>query len=234
MPDAERDGNNTVYLVAGTKSWHREAFDGYITRHFPGSWHYAGTPGELEALVGLEPRTIFFLHWSWLVPPEIVRTYECVCFHMTALPYGRGGSPLQNLLLRGHTETTLTAFRMDEGLDTGPIYCQRPLGLEGRAEHIYRRATYLSAQMIGHIIVEQPEPRPQEGEPVLFQRRRPEASRIRAGQHDLASLYDHVRMTDAEGYPLAWLDCAGFRFTFSQAVLTGGRITARVSIEELL
>ncbi len=26
--------------------------------------------------------------------------FECVCFHMTDVPYGRGGSPLQNLIIR--------------------------------------------------------------------------------------------------------------------------------------
>lgn len=32
-------------------------------------------------------------------------------FHMTNFPYGRGGSPLQNLMKRGHHTTTITALR---------------------------------------------------------------------------------------------------------------------------
>ena len=47
----------------------------------------------------LNPKYIFFPHWSWLIPNEIYENYECILFHMTDLPYGRGGSPLQNLIL---------------------------------------------------------------------------------------------------------------------------------------
>jgi len=36
---------------------------------------------------------------------------------MTDVPYGRGGSPLQNLIVRGHTETKLTALRCVRDLD---------------------------------------------------------------------------------------------------------------------
>ncbi len=41
---------------------------------------------------------IFIPHWSYIILPEIYLNYECIVFHMTDLPYGRGGSPLQNLL----------------------------------------------------------------------------------------------------------------------------------------
>ena len=46
------------------------------------------------------PKYIFFPHWSKKVDTKIVNNYECVCFHETDLPYGRGGSPIQNLILR--------------------------------------------------------------------------------------------------------------------------------------
>ena len=49
----------------------------------------------------ITPRYIFFLHWDWRVPHVIWQQHECVCFHMTDVPYGRGGSPLQNLILEG-------------------------------------------------------------------------------------------------------------------------------------
>ena len=66
----------------------------------PGRWHFIGEREELtEARVAsIGPSKTCFLHWSWKVPAEILETYECVCFHMTDVPYGRGGSPLQNLI----------------------------------------------------------------------------------------------------------------------------------------
>lgn len=70
---------------------------------------------ELDAptLADFGPRYIFFPHWSWKIPVDIYERFECVIFHMTDLPFGRGGSPLQNLVVRGINETQLTALRRD-------------------------------------------------------------------------------------------------------------------------
>ncbi len=57
---------------------------------------------EVSKLLEFSPRYIFFPHWSWIIPKEIYEKFECVIFHMTDLPFGRGGSPLQNLIVRGH------------------------------------------------------------------------------------------------------------------------------------
>ena len=67
---------------------------------------------------------------------------------MTDLPYGRGGSPLQNLIIRGGKTTKLFAFRMTEEFDARPNYLKRNLSLEGTAREIFIRANYLSAKMI--------------------------------------------------------------------------------------
>ena len=56
---------------------------------------------------------------------------------MTDLPYGRGGSPLQNLIIRGHKKTKISALRMVNELDAGPIYFKRSLSLNGNAQKIY-------------------------------------------------------------------------------------------------
>lgn len=219
-----------TYIVAGSKPWNRRVFDEVIV-HYPGKWYFIDKPECLtvETVSGLSPRYIFFLHWSWKVPREIVSNYECVCFHMTDVPYGRGGSPLQNLILRGHRKTKLTALRMVEDFDAGPVYLKEDLCLEGNAEEIYIRACYLSAQMIRRIIEEQPKPQPQVGEVVVFKRRKPQESRI-PELPNLQALYDFIRMLDAEGYPRAFLEYAGFRYEFSRAALYDGRIIADVKI----
>jgi len=91
---------------------------------YPGNWNFIGTKEELAAdrIKEISPRFIFFLHWSWKVPIEIINDWECVCFHMTDVPYGRGGSPLQNLIVRGYSEIKLTALRMVKAFDAGLVY----------------------------------------------------------------------------------------------------------------
>jgi methionyl-tRNA formyltransferase len=151
---------------------------------------------------------------------------------MADVPYGRGGSPLQNLIERGHRKTKLTALRMIEDFDAGPVYLKEPLNLEGNAEEIYIRAGYLSAQMIKRIIHSNIEPKPQIGEPVKFPRRKPEQSRVEK-YNSLHDLHDFMRMLDAEGYPRAFIEHKGFRYEFSRAAIYDGRIIADVSIRQL-
>jgi len=44
--------------------------------------------------------------------------------HYSLLPAYRGAAPVQHALLQGEAETGVTLFRLDEGLDTGPIVAQ--------------------------------------------------------------------------------------------------------------
>ena len=221
-----------AYVVVGSNPWNRRIFDEVIA-HYSGGWHFIGNPDELKykAIVDIAPRYIFFLHWSWKVPEDIIEKFECVCFHMTDVPYGRGGSPLQNLIIRGHRETKLTALRMDKDFDTGPVYLQKPLSLEGNAEEIYIRAGHLSGEMIKIIIDSKPQSKPQTGEPVVFQRRTPSQSRIEK-HGSLHELHDFIRMLDADGYPKAFIEYNGFRYEFSRAAIYDGRIIADVSIRQ--
>ncbi len=223
-----------TYIVAGCKSWNRRIFDDVISR-YPGEWHYIRSREELtlKRIQELDPRYIFFLHWSWQVPDEIVKDYECVCFHMTDVPYGRGGSPLQNLIIRGHKDTKLTALKMVAELDAGPVYLKEDLSLEnGSAEEIYIRSTSKAAEMIRHIVSEEMEPVPQKGKPTIFKRRRPEESEIPDVQN-LRQLHDFIRMLDAEGYPRAFITKSGLRFEFSGATLYDERIEADVTITKV-
>lgn len=182
-----------------------------------------------EKLEPLQPEFIFFPHWSWLIPEGIYSRFECVIFHMTDLPYGRGGSPLQNLIVRGHKETKLTALRCIEGLDAGHVYLKRPLSLTGTAEEILQRASALMEDMIIEIVLNRPIPIPQQGEPVIFKRRHPEDGNLES-LADLEKVYDYIRMLDADGYPRAFIDTENLHIEFGEAKLCESFVDAKVRI----
>lgn len=182
-----------------------------------------------EAMAGLAPDWVFFPHWSWKIPESLYGTHRCVIFHMTDLPYGRGGSPLQNLIVRGHQETRLSALRCVAELDAGPIYLKRPLGLEGTAEEILCRAAGLMPGMICEIVEQNLEPRPQQGDPVAFVRRKPEDGNL-ASLEDPQRIYDHIRMLDGEGYPPAFLEAGSLRVEFTEAQWAGDLVTAKATL----
>lgn len=189
------------------------------------------TQAELEfsALADFAPRFVFFPHWSSKIPASIYEGFECVIFHMTDLPFGRGGSPLQNLVVRGISETQLTALRCVAELDAGPIYMKRPLSLLGTAEEILLRASKLTGEMIERIVLEQPTPQPQAGEPTAFRRRSPQDGNL-AELGELEKAFDYIRMLDADGYPPAFLETKHFKLEFSRASLRPDSIIADVKI----
>lgn len=180
-------------------------------------------------LAKLAPDWVFFPHWSHIVPAEVYENFRCVIFHMTDLPYGRGGSPLQNLIVRGVYETQVTALQCVKELDAGPIYMKRPLSLWGTAEEIYLRSGDLVKEMMIELVRDAPEPVPQAGEATVFRRRRPEEGDLCACK-SLAEVFDYIRMLDAEGYPNAFLDVGNMHLEFSRASRGEDTILADVRI----
>ena len=82
---------------------------------------------------------IFFVGWSWIVSEEIINKYKCICLHPSPLPKYRGGSPLQHQIINGETESAVTLFEMDNGIDTGDILFQKTISLEGNLSDIFIR-----------------------------------------------------------------------------------------------
>lgn len=182
-----------------------------------------------EHLAEIGATRVFVPHWSRFIPPAVFERYETIIFHMTDLPYGRGGSPLQNLIVRGHRETKISALRCEAGLDTGPIYLKKPLRLDGTAQEIFERAAAVIEEMIVEIVAEDPVPQPQEGPVTQFRRRKPADGDV-SHLPTTNEIYDHVRMLDAEGYPPAFVDAGPWRIEFSQATLGPDAVTATARI----
>ncbi|MFW5887041.1 MAG: formyltransferase family protein, partial [Bacteroidota bacterium] len=123
--------------------------------HFSTSDYYFINEKEeltIDTLKKAQPKFIFFPHWSYIIPSEIFENFNCIVFHMTDLPFGRGGSPLQNLISRGIHETKISAIKVVKELDAGPVYLKKDLSLYGTAEEIYLRAGDIIIRMIEEII----------------------------------------------------------------------------------
>lgn len=221
-----------TYLVATTKEWNIEEYKKYSNEIF-GQWHLIVNKDDLtlENIKKIDPKYIFFPHWSWIVPKEVTNHYSCVCFHMTDLPYGRGGSPLQNLIIRGHIETKITALKMTQALDAGDIYLKKSLALTGSAQEIFIRASVIVSKMIAEIIHNNPKPTPQNGKVTHFTRRTMSQSEIPKNS-SLSQVYNQIRMLDAEDYPKAYVQCNNIKLIFKNAQMVDGKILASVQIED--
>lgn len=219
-------------VVAVRRQWNVDIFSTWKpSLHFKKHLVVGEDNLTLDTLLHLDPRYIFFPDWSWKIPAEIYEKFECVIFHMTDVPFGHGGSPLQNLIVRGIYDTKLTALRAVEKFDAGPVYMKYPVDLSyGSAQEIYKRVSEQAFLMMNEILKKQPNPVPQKGKITVFRRRKPEESEI---PNNLTGrqLYDFIRMLDAEGYPLAFIAHDKQRYEFSNACLKeNGEVCANVSI----
>jgi methionyl-tRNA formyltransferase len=118
---------------------------------------------------------------------------------------------------------------MTDELDAGPVYLKKPLMLDGSAQKIFERAANLAFDMMDEIVVHAVQPAEQKGTPMVFKRRKPEQSLL-PDDGTLEALYDHIRMLDADTYPVAFLRHGRFRLELRDAEFDDGRLVARVSI----
>lgn len=224
-------------VIATVKSWNLENARN-LQKALASRWNVVIIDSREELttrrLAQLNPTYVFFPHWSWIIPEEIYTAYRCVVFHLTDLPFGRGGSPLQNLIVRGIYDTQISAIRVDAGLDTGAVYMKHPATLEeGSADTLLAEISrIIFTRMIPHILETDPSPTPQEGPTTTFQRRTPEESDLAAAKiTDLRSLYDFIRMLDGEGYPNAFITVGGRTIRFYDAKLEAGKLTGKFQVD---
>tara|TARA_R110001632_G_scaffold63953_1_gene152386 strand:+ start:3178 stop:4317 length:1140 start_codon:yes stop_codon:yes gene_type:complete len=208
------------YIIASEKKWNLDLLGTLKIKHPQALFLNIKNRKYLDInfIRKFNPDKIFFPHWSFIIQEEIFNSFECIVFHMTDLPFGRGGSPLQNLIARGYTDTKLSSLKVVKEIDTGPIYLKKNLSLLGTAEEIFIRANKLIDASISEIILEQVKPLDQEGSPVFFARRKPEDSDL-GNLEDLESVFNFIRMLDADGYPKAFIENKNFKLEFSRASL---------------
>jgi methionyl-tRNA formyltransferase len=111
-----------------------------------------GDPQVLAQLRGLRPDVVAVVAYGALVPPAAlaVPAHGWVNLHFSLLPAWRGAAPVQHALLAGDEVTGATTFRLEEGLDTGPVYGQltEPIGPRDTAGDLLARLSSAGAQLL--------------------------------------------------------------------------------------
>jgi len=107
-----------------------------------------------EKIHNEKPDLILWYGWSWIIPSNILTKYYSVMLHPSPLPKYRGGSPIQHQIINGETESAVTLFKMDEGVDTGDVISQKTFPLLGGLDEIFSYitdiGTDLSIEMINN------------------------------------------------------------------------------------
>jgi len=208
-----------TYVIVSEKIWNKTLLE-KLKGKIKANWILIDNKESFsfENILKIAPSKVFIPHWSYYIPKEIYSQFECIVFHETDLPFGRGGSPVQNLIERGFEITKISAIKVEKELDAGDIYLKRDLTLLGTAEEIFIRVNKIIEEMIQEIIQKRLTAKPQIGEPTIFKRRTPKQSEI-SNLDSLYEIFDYIRMLDGEGYPKAFIENEHFKFEFSRASL---------------
>jgi len=218
------------FIIASSKSWfHENCKNPYILNQVI-EWVREPKDLELNKLKTLNPDYIFFTHWNWKIEAEIYDNYKCIIFHAAPLPYGRGGSPIQNLILEGFTKTPVNALQVNSEIDGGDILLSKEISLEGTLSDIFKRIGYVIEEFIIHISNGTYSKTPQIGEVKYFKRRTRVENAIPMNQNNLKLIYDYIRMLDSPDYPKAYIESGNFRIEFKNAVANQNSIEAVVQI----
>jgi methionyl-tRNA formyltransferase len=88
--------------------------------------------------------------YGLLLPGAVLELFPagCVNIHASLLPRWRGAAPIQRAILAGDAVTGISIMRMEQGLDTGPVYLARALPIQPHetAGDLERRLAALGAR----------------------------------------------------------------------------------------
>ncbi len=169
-------------LCAAYRDWARDIYHS-INNPAGDTFYLAESPEELEKkLEEVNPDLVLTWGWSEIIPKEQVEKYRFVCLHPAPLPKYRGGSPIQNQIVRGVKDSAVTMFYMDEKIDHGPIINQTYLSLDGHLDKIFERITRAGIKLTNEILAGKTEAKPQDHSmATYFKRRKPEQSEFTYG-----------------------------------------------------
>ena len=90
---------------------------------------------QLKSIINqLRPEICIVVGWYWVLSSELLEMVPngFLGIHASLLPKYRGGSPLVWAILNGETETGISLFYFDEGMDTGDLVAQKKIPIKHR------------------------------------------------------------------------------------------------------
>jgi methionyl-tRNA formyltransferase len=113
-------------------------------------------PAFLEALANLRPAVGVLADYGKLLPAAVLDLppHGILNLHPSLLPRHRGAAPIPGAILAGDAETGVSLFRMDPGMDTGPIVAveRTPLDEGEDAPHLEGRLALIAAALVARTI----------------------------------------------------------------------------------
>jgi methionyl-tRNA formyltransferase len=108
--------------------------------------------GAVERFAAYRPDMVVTGAYGLILPPAVldVPRFGCINLHASLLPRWRGAAPIERAILAGDAVTGVCLFRMETGLDTGPVYSRGevPIGPATTAPQLHETLALLAADLL--------------------------------------------------------------------------------------
>jgi methionyl-tRNA formyltransferase len=96
-----------------------------------------------------------------------IPSYGWINIHFSALPKWRGAAPVQHAIMQGDSQIGVSIFKLDEGMDTGPVYVTKLTDIDANetTTELLQRLSLIGAEMtlqVLEMIKDGKEPTPQQ------------------------------------------------------------------------
>ena len=80
----------------------------------------------------LNPEIVITIAYGQIIPEDLLNLpkYGWINVHFSSLPRWRGAAPVQWAILSSDTESGVTVFKLDKGMDTGPVYLTKTVSIK--------------------------------------------------------------------------------------------------------
>jgi methionyl-tRNA formyltransferase len=163
---------------------------------------------EVISEIGVE--LMLVLGWYYMIPRSVREplTYGAWGIHASLLPKYAGGAPLGWAIIKGETETGVTLFRMDDGVDDGDIIAQRSFEIDfnDTIKDVYFKAEVSSKLILSDVLsdIRAVKFTPQDKSEIeVYPQRRPDDGELDLSQ-SAEDLYNFIR-AQSSPYPGAFI-----------------------------
>ena len=116
------------------------------------------TPTLNQHLLAAQPQLIITASYGRIIPVEVLHgpRFGWLNVHFSLLPRWRGAAPVQWALLEGDAATGISIFKLDKGIDTGPVYLQEEveIGHSESTPELLARMSEIAGQRIMSVVAE--------------------------------------------------------------------------------
>ena len=176
---------------------------------------------DMDDLAGAGVELAVVVAYGRIIPARLLDQLPMVNLHFSLLPRWRGAAPVERAILAGDDQTGVCVMKVEEGLDTGPVYAVRTvpvdddISLEALRAQLVAVGSSLMVETLAAGVAGLPAPEPQHGEATL-------AEKITKEDLHLDWLEPAAQLKRVVRLGRAWTTFRGKRLTVLEATVGDG------------